>query len=72
MITSDFSFQFFTVVEQRVTQMQPPDKQPGMAKCFQDLMENVERNLATKNRDRFVLFLTGVLFCGGVVIKSYQ
>eukprot|EP00794_Sanderia_malayensis_P005744 gene5744-6446_t len=45
--------EFFTELERRITQMQSPDKQPRMAECFQDLMENVERSMTSKNRDRF-------------------
>ena len=44
--------QFFTELERSITQMQTPDKQPRMAEYFQDLMENVERSVTSKNRDR--------------------
>ncbi|KFQ61133.1 Exportin-7, partial [Pelecanus crispus] len=32
---------------------QPPEKQQAMHLCFENLMEGIERNLLTKNRDRF-------------------
>lgn len=33
---------------------QPPEKQQAMHLCFENLMEGIERNLLTKNRDRWV------------------
>lgn len=33
--------------------MQSPEKQQALATWFQNLMDGVERNLLTKNRDRF-------------------
>mgnify|MGYP001858283430 CR=1 FL=1 len=33
---------------------QPPEKQQAMHLCFENLMEGIERNLLTKNRDRSV------------------
>lgn len=44
----------FTVLEERITQLQDtPEKQQQMATYFKELMEDVERSLTTKNRDRF-------------------
>ena len=51
-ICSSYRLQFFTELERNITQVQAPDKQPRMAECFQDLMENVERSMTSKNRDR--------------------
>jgi len=36
---------------------QPPEKQQAMHLCFENLMEGIERNLLTKNRDRSFDFL---------------
>lgn len=35
-------------------QSQPVDKQPAMAQWFEILMEGVERNLASRNRERYI------------------
>jgi len=51
--------EFFTELERNITQVQAPEKQPRMAECFQDLMENVERSMLSKNRDRFTQNLSG-------------
>ena len=51
-IYSSYRLQFFTELERNITQVQAPEKQPRMAECFQDLMENVERSMLSKNRDR--------------------
>jgi len=44
---------YFQVLEERITRLQPVDKQQQMAGYFQELMEDVQRSLTTKNRDRF-------------------
>jgi len=44
---------YFEVLEERITRMLPGDKQQQMAIYFRELMEEVERSLTTKNRDRF-------------------
>ncbi|TKS85097.1 Exportin-7 [Collichthys lucidus] len=36
-----------------IVNSQPPEKQQAMHLCFENLMEGIERNLLTKNRDRF-------------------
>ena len=43
---------YFTQLRQTIIQQQPPDKQTSMAQWFDNLMEGIERNLLTKNRDR--------------------
>ncbi|RWS05952.1 exportin-7-like protein [Dinothrombium tinctorium] len=45
--------EYFQQLRQSIIQAQPPDKQAAMAQWFDDLMEGIERNLLTKNRDRF-------------------
>jgi len=46
-------FQVFTVLEERITQIQDTQvKQQKMASYFRGLMEDVERSLSTKNRDK--------------------
>ena len=37
----------------QIIQSQPASKQGSMATWFKNLMEGVERNLLTKNRDKF-------------------
>lgn len=43
---------YFNQMRQSIIQSQPPDKQTAMAQWFENLMEGIERNLLTKNRDR--------------------
>jgi len=50
---------FFTVLEERITQLQSStEKQQQMATYFRELMDDVERSLTTKNRDRFTQSLS--------------
>lgn len=44
---------YFQQLRQQLISSQPPDKQAVMAQWFDNLMRGVERNLLTKNRDRF-------------------
>lgn len=44
---------YFNQLRQSIVGQQPPDKQSSMAQWFDNLMEGIERNLLTKNRDRF-------------------
>lgn len=44
--------EYFNQLRQNIIQQQPPDKQASMAQWFDNLMEGIERNLLTKNRDR--------------------
>ena len=44
--------QYFKEMQQNFVSMQPPDKQGLLAKCFENLMTDVEPNLLGKNRDR--------------------
>lgn len=41
-------------MRENIIRSQPPDKQAAMAQWFENLMEGIERNLLTKNRDRYV------------------
>jgi len=61
-------FQYFNQLRENIIRSQPPDKQAAMAQWFENLMDGIERNLLTKNRDRLVPFDTnlsvaGVSFC---------
>merc|ERR1712183_666049 len=44
---------YFQQLRDQVIQSQPTAKQSSMATWFKNLMEGIERNLLTKNRDRF-------------------
>lgn len=46
--------EYFHQLRQNIIQTQSPDKQASMAQWFDNLMEGIERNLLTKNRDRLV------------------
>eukprot|EP00095_Tigriopus_kingsejongensis_P007054 maker-scaffold146_size311726-snap-gene-2.19 protein:Tk07054 transcript:maker-scaffold146_size311726-snap-gene-2.19-mRNA-1 annotation:"Exportin-7" len=45
--------EYFEQLRDQIIQAQPTDKQTAMATWFKNLMEGIERNLLTKNRDRF-------------------
>ncbi|XP_070539906.1 exportin-7-like isoform X2 [Ptychodera flava] len=45
--------EFFTELRKRIISSQPTEKQESMHMCFENLMDSIERNLLTKNRDRF-------------------
>ncbi|XP_033102804.1 exportin-7-like isoform X2 [Anneissia japonica] len=45
--------EYFDNLRKTITSAQPPEKQEAMHRCFENLMEGIERNLLTKNRDRF-------------------
>nr|XP_029506295.1 exportin-7 isoform X9 [Oncorhynchus nerka] len=45
--------QYFADLRNSIVNSQPPEKQQAMHLCFENLMEGIERNLLTKNRDRF-------------------
>lgn len=45
--------EYFTQLRQQVIQSQPPEVQAAMAQWFENLMDGIERNLLTKNRDKF-------------------
>lgn len=56
-ITPPFLFlspQYFSDLRNSIVNSQPPEKQQAMHLCFENLMEGIERNLLTKNRDRSV------------------
>lgn len=46
--------QYFADLRNSIVNSQPPEKQQAMHLCFENLMEGIERNLLTKNRDRLV------------------
>ncbi|XP_026275321.1 exportin-7 isoform X1 [Frankliniella occidentalis] len=45
--------EYFNQLRENIVRSQPPDKQASMAQWFENLMDGIERNLLTKNRDRF-------------------
>ena len=49
---------YFNQLRQSIVSQQPSDKQSSMAQWFDNLMEGIERNLLTKNRDRYVLHMS--------------
>lgn len=44
---------YFNQMRESIIRSQPPDKQAAMAQWFENLMDGIERNLLTKNRDRY-------------------
>lgn len=42
-------------MKESIIRSQPLDKQQTIAHWFDNLMENVERNLSMKNRDKYVI-----------------
>ncbi|KAG8574135.1 hypothetical protein GDO81_009062 [Engystomops pustulosus] len=44
---------YFSDLRRSIVSSQPPEKQQAMHLCFENLMEGIEGNLLTKNRDRF-------------------
>ncbi|XP_034722149.1 exportin-7-like, partial [Etheostoma cragini] len=44
---------YFADLRNSIVNSQPPEKQQAMHLCFENLMEGIERNLLTKNRDRY-------------------
>ncbi|XP_026679355.1 exportin-7-B [Diaphorina citri] len=44
---------YFNQLRENIVRGQPPDKQASMVQWFENLMNSIERNLLTKNRDRF-------------------
>lgn len=53
-------FQYFNQLRENIIRSQPPDKQAAMAQWFENLMDGIERNLLTKNRDRLVSYDTNL------------
>jgi exportin-7 len=45
--------EYFGQLRETVVRNQPPEKQAAMVQWFESLMDGIERNLLTKNRDRF-------------------
>ncbi|CAM4730296.1 unnamed protein product [Leuciscus chuanchicus] len=48
---------YFADLRNSIVNSQPPEKQQAMHLCFENLMEGIERNLLTKNRDRSFDFI---------------
>lgn len=44
--------EYFNQIRGNIIRSQPADKQSAMAQWFENLMDGIERNLLTKNRDR--------------------
>jgi exportin-7 len=44
---------YFNQMRESIIRSQPPDKQAAMVQWFENLMDGIERNLLTKNRDKF-------------------
>lgn len=44
---------YFNQLRENIIRSQPVDKQSAMAQWFENLMDGIERNLLTKNRDKF-------------------
>ncbi|XP_071792798.1 exportin-7-like [Asterias amurensis] len=44
---------YFTELRESIINSQPVEKQEDMRMCFKNLMDGIEANLRTKNRDRF-------------------
>jgi len=57
-------FQYFNQLRENIIRSQPPDKQAAMAQWFENLMDGIERNLLTKNRDRLVPYGTNLSTAG--------
>jgi len=51
-------------LRENIIRSQPPDKQAAMAQWFENLMDGIERNLLTKNRDRLVPYGTNLSTAG--------
>lgn len=56
--------EYFNQMRENIIRSQPPDKQAAMAQWFDNLMDGIERNLLTKNRDRYECFCC----CAGFVV----
>ena len=48
----------YNALKAQITAAMPPAKRPGMDACFEKLMHEVTRSLASRNRDRFTQNLT--------------
>ncbi|RZF34199.1 hypothetical protein LSTR_LSTR003609 [Laodelphax striatellus] len=44
--------EYFNQLRENIIRSQPPDKQAPMVQLFENLMDSIERNLLTKNRDK--------------------
>lgn len=47
---------YFNQMRENIIRSQPPDKQAAMVQWFENLMDGIERNLLTKNRDKYVYY----------------
>ena len=46
--------QFFNKLRASILSAQPSDKRGDMARCFDNLMDGIDRSLLPKNRDKYV------------------
>ena len=44
--------QYFKDLCEHMVAMQPPERQAAMMTCFENLMDGIERNLQSRNRDK--------------------
>ena len=54
--------EYFTQLRRQIIESQPMEIQQAMHQWFENLMDGIERNLLTKNRDRLVIYNVP-LFC---------
>ena len=47
-------FQFFNKLRSGTINSQPADKRADVGRCFDNLMEQIDRTLLPKNRDKYV------------------
>lgn len=59
--------EYFGQLRQSLVGSQPVDKQATMSQWFDSLMDGIERNLLTKNRDRWVPVLALLLVLRGLL-----
>ncbi|XP_043247969.1 exportin-7 isoform X2 [Colletes gigas] len=52
---------YFNQLRENIIRSQPVNKQATMAQWFENLMEGIERNLLTRNRDRFTQNLSSLI-----------
>lgn len=69
-LSSIFLFSSHRSMKENIIRSQPLDKQQTIAHWFDNLMENVERNLSMKNRDKYVKKFF-ILSCGLILIPLY-
>ncbi|XP_061393190.1 ran-binding protein 16 [Musca vetustissima] len=45
---------YFRTLKENILRAQPIEKQQIMAQCFEDLMNGIERNVSSKNKEKFI------------------